>query len=60
MFFICRSVGVFLFELFVGDTPFYADSIVNTYRNIMDFKNTLAFPEDTQMSESARVCMRSL
>ncbi|XP_033644606.1 rho-associated protein kinase 2-like isoform X3 [Asterias rubens] len=40
------SVGVFLFEMLVGDTPFYADSLVGTYGKIMDHKNSLVFPDD--------------
>ncbi|CAJ0944594.1 unnamed protein product, partial [Mesorhabditis belari] len=53
------SVGVFLYELFVGETPFYADSIVNTYTNIMNFENSLSFPEDTTMSPAAKDLIRS-
>ncbi|XP_057646201.1 rho-associated protein kinase 2 isoform X1 [Chionomys nivalis] len=48
------SVGVFLFEMLVGDTPFYADSLVGTYSKIMDHKNSLCFPEDTEISKHAK------
>ncbi|KAL6055677.1 hypothetical protein STEG23_034239, partial [Scotinomys teguina] len=48
------SVGVFLFEMLVGDTPFYADSLVGTYSKIMDHKNALCFPEDTEISKHAK------
>ena len=30
------SVGVVLFEMLVGDTPFYADSVIVTYREFVD------------------------
>ncbi|KAK3090086.1 hypothetical protein FSP39_009049 [Pinctada imbricata] len=48
------SVGVFLYEMLVGDTPFYADSLVGTYGKIMDHKNSLNFPQDIEMSDSAK------
>ncbi|XP_068089366.1 rho-associated protein kinase 2 [Hyperolius riggenbachi] len=48
------SVGVFLFEMLVGDTPFYADSLVGTYSKIMDHKNSLNFPEDVEISKHAK------
>ncbi|XP_044273939.1 rho-associated protein kinase 2 isoform X2 [Varanus komodoensis] len=48
------SVGVFLFEMLVGDTPFYADSLVGTYSKIMDHKNSLHFPEDVEISKYAK------
>ncbi|KAK3585004.1 hypothetical protein CHS0354_024918 [Potamilus streckersoni] len=48
------SVGVFLYEMLVGDTPFYADSLVGTYGKIMDHKNSLSFPSDIEMSDSAK------
>ena len=39
---------------FPGDTPFYADSLVGTYGKIMDHKNSLGFPDDIEVSPSAR------
>ncbi|KAK4317608.1 hypothetical protein Pmani_011315 [Petrolisthes manimaculis] len=48
------SVGVFLYEMLVGDTPFYADSLVGTYGKIMDHKNSLKFPEDIEISSEAK------
>uniref|UniRef100_A0A8C9G2E5 non-specific serine/threonine protein kinase n=1 Tax=Pavo cristatus TaxID=9049 RepID=A0A8C9G2E5_PAVCR len=48
------SVGVFLFEMLVGDTPFYADSLVGTYSKIMDHKNSLHFPDDVEISKHAK------
>ncbi|XP_059146890.1 rho-associated protein kinase 1-like isoform X3 [Physella acuta] len=48
------SVGVFLYEMLVGDTPFYADSLVGTYGKIMDHKRSLNFPTDVEMSEKAK------
>uniref|UniRef100_A0A8D3DJL9 non-specific serine/threonine protein kinase n=1 Tax=Scophthalmus maximus TaxID=52904 RepID=A0A8D3DJL9_SCOMX len=48
------SVGVFIFEMLVGDTPFYADSLVGTYSKIMDHKNSLNFPDDVDISKDAK------
>lgn len=48
------SIGVFLYEMLVGDTPFYADSLVGTYGKIMDHKNSLHFPEDVEISKEAK------
>ncbi|XP_029451763.1 rho-associated protein kinase 2 isoform X1 [Rhinatrema bivittatum] len=48
------SVGVFIFEMLVGDTPFYADSLVGTYSKIMDHKNSLNFPDDVEISKNAK------
>lgn len=48
------SVGVFLYEMLVGDTPFYADSLVGTYGKIMDHKNSLNFPDDIEISGHAK------
>uniref|UniRef100_A0A3Q2YWI6 non-specific serine/threonine protein kinase n=1 Tax=Hippocampus comes TaxID=109280 RepID=A0A3Q2YWI6_HIPCM len=48
------SVGVFICEMLVGDTPFYADSLVGTYSKIMDYKNSLNFPDDVEISKDAK------
>uniref|UniRef100_A0A8C1TAP1 Rho-associated protein kinase n=1 Tax=Cyprinus carpio TaxID=7962 RepID=A0A8C1TAP1_CYPCA len=48
------SVGVFIYEMLVGDTPFYADSLVGTYSKIMDHKNSLNFPDDVEISQEAK------
>jgi len=38
----------------VGDTPFYADSLVGTYGRIMDHRNSLAFPREIEISRNAK------
>ncbi|KAI1895124.1 hypothetical protein AGOR_G00103060 [Albula goreensis] len=48
------SVGVFIFEMLVGDTPFYAESLVGTYSKIMDHKNSLNFPDEVEISKDAK------
>ena len=52
------SVGIVLYELLVGDTPFYSDSLVGTYGKIMDHKNSLHFPEEAPISENAKSLIR--
>lgn len=34
------SVGIFLYEMIIGDTPFYADSLVGTDGEIMGHKQS--------------------
>lgn len=53
------SVGVVLYEMLVGDTPFYADSLVGTYSKIMEHQNSLSFPADIDISEDARSLITS-
>ena len=38
----------------LGDTPFYADSLVGTYGKIMNHKSSLTFPEDCDISKNAK------
>ena len=40
--------------LFTGDTPFYADSLVGTYSKIMNHKNALTFPDDSDITKDAK------
>ena len=53
------SVGIFLYEMLVGDTPFYADSLVGTYGKIMDHKNSLSFPAEVEISENSKSLIRA-
>ncbi|XP_053503069.1 rho-associated protein kinase 2 isoform X2 [Ictalurus furcatus] len=48
------SVGVVIYELLIGETPFYAESLVGTYGKIMDYKKSLNFPDDMEMSKEAK------
>lgn len=53
------SVGIFLYEMLVGDTPFYADSLVGTYGKIFDFKNSLKFPTEVELSQNAKSLIKA-
>uniref|UniRef100_W5NB55 non-specific serine/threonine protein kinase n=1 Tax=Lepisosteus oculatus TaxID=7918 RepID=W5NB55_LEPOC len=60
------SMGICAFEMFFGTTPFYADSITETYAKIIHFQEHFEFPStDPPVSEDARaligglVCERS-
>ena len=50
---------MFLYEMLVGDTPFYAESLVGTYGKIMDHQNALSFPDDVDMNPAAESLIRS-
>ncbi|KAM3829924.1 myotonin-protein kinase isoform 3-T3 [Vipera latastei] len=38
------SLGIFAYEMFFGHTPFFADSVVETYGKILHFKEHFQFP----------------
>ncbi|XP_066560104.1 myotonin-protein kinase isoform X2 [Amia ocellicauda] len=49
------SLGICAFEMFYGTTPFYADSISETYAKIIHFQEHFQFPSsDPVVSEEAR------
>ncbi|CAI2307309.1 unnamed protein product [Caenorhabditis sp. 36 PRJEB53466] len=48
------SVGVFIYEMLIGETPFYAEALVSTYTNIMDHKTSLKFPDEPAISPQAK------
>ncbi|XP_037977212.2 rho-associated protein kinase 2 isoform X2 [Plutella xylostella] len=54
------AVGIFLYEMLIGDPPFYADSLVGTYGKIMDHRNSLQFPDDIEISKEAKSLIRGL
>jgi len=48
------SVGVIMYEMLVGYPPFCSETPQETYRKIMNYKETLRFPDDTNISKEAK------
>ncbi|KAJ3335930.1 hypothetical protein HDU93_004059, partial [Gonapodya sp. JEL0774] len=48
------SLGVTLFEMLIGETPFDGDSLMQVYGEIMNHQKTFAFPPDAELSNDAR------
>ncbi|KXS21000.1 kinase-like protein, partial [Gonapodya prolifera JEL478] len=54
------SLGVTVFEMLVGATPFDGDSLMQVYGEIMNHQKTFAFPPDAEISEEARTFISGL
>lgn len=62
------SLGIVMFEMLYGETPFYAESLVDTYGKIMNHESKFCIPSDDELdngmgapvSEEAKTLMRQL
>ncbi|XP_076784727.1 myotonin-protein kinase isoform X7 [Arvicanthis niloticus] len=55
------ALGVFAYEMFYGQTPFYADSTAETYAKIVHYREHLSLPlADTGVPEEAQDLIRGL
>ncbi|KAK4475102.1 hypothetical protein MN116_002191 [Schistosoma mekongi] len=54
------ALGVVIYEMLYGVTPFYSETLVNTYANIMNHANSLKFPENVNVSDACLDFMKKL
>ncbi|KAA3682270.1 serine/threonine-protein kinase MRCK [Paragonimus westermani] len=55
------SLGVVVYEMLFGETPFYSENLIETYSQIMNFEENFSMPDDCpEVSETARDLIRRL
>ena len=53
------SLGVIMYEMLIGYPPFCSETPQETYRKIMNWKETLVFPPEVPVSETAKQTIRT-
>lgn len=48
------SLGVIMYEMLIGYPPFCSETPQETYKKIMNWKETLVFPPEIPISEAAK------
>lgn len=48
------SLGVIMYEMLIGYPPFCSENPQETYRKVMNWRETLVFPPEVPISEEAR------
>ncbi|CAG0882956.1 unnamed protein product [Darwinula stevensoni] len=51
------SLGVIMYEMLIGYPPFCSENPQETYRKVMNWKDTLVFPPEVPISEEAKDCI---
>ncbi|KAL7052923.1 hypothetical protein AAHC03_026378 [Spirometra sp. Aus1] len=54
------ALGVLVYEMICGETPFYSDDLVTTYSKIMSHTTSLHVPDDLLLTESCLNFIKSL
>jgi hypothetical protein len=52
------SLGVIMYEMLIGYPPFCSETPYETHRKIMNWRETLVFPPEVPISESAKETIR--